>query len=782
MKQISAFFLLISVIIFSCKDNSEKNNFVKQKIVTISSDHGIYYLSAISEDIIRLSFKDSIITSDKFYAPVITEEIEMEVAENDSMITAKTSGVTVIVNKSPLNIKYYNNTGELKLELNDGINRIGDSLAVKFSLKPDESIYGTGFRAIPLDRRGYSFMAYNQPQYAYGEGATNLNYSIPHWMSSSNYMMMIDNPSKSFFDIGKTDKEELIYSSYKGNLSFYFIDGANFSELISNYTKLTGNQPLPPIWAFGNFQSRFGYESQQEAENILNQSLNAGYPTDALILDIFWFGPEIEDGRMGDLKWNKEKWPEPVKMINNFKDKGVKTILITEPFFTKKSQHYKYLASNGLLGMNKDSSVYELPDFYFGDAGLLDIFNPKAQKWIWQEYKRMKEYGAAGWWVDLGEPETHPDSMYHYTGRGYEVHGAYGHEWAKVMHNGYAADFPNERLFLLARAGFAGTQRYGLIPWSGDVGRNWSGFKPQPSIIMSMGLSGIGYMHSDAGGFTFVEERDPELYTRWVQFAAFSPIFRPHADQSAPAEPVMWSKEVQQNVKPFIELRYKLLPYNYTLGWENTTTGMPLMRPMFIEYPAIPDTLHNQYMWGDNFLVAPILNQGIKNRKVYLPEGEWYNYWSNEKIDGGKWIEVAVTIEKIPVFVKAGSIIPTAELVTSTDYYDTDSVHINYYYNEGTYEDQIYFDDGLTNNSWLENKYDLITVNVISKPSSITFAADKQGDSFEGSPSNRVYKIVVHGLKSEPSGIDREKFNWDPEKSLLSFYSTLTTDEIVNIN
>ncbi|MCX2742612.1 DUF4968 domain-containing protein [Mangrovivirga sp. M17] len=782
MKQVSAFFLLISVFIFSCKDKSEKSDFNKQQIVTINSDHGTYYLSALTEEIVKLSFNDSIITSDEIYAPVMTEEIEMEVIENDSTIIAKTSELRIQITKSPFKLTYFDNNGNIKLELNGGVNRIGDSVAVNFSLKPDESIYGTGFRAIPLNRRGYSYLAYNKPQYAYGEGATELNYSIPHWMSSSNYMMMIDNPSKSYFDIGKTNKDELIYSSYRGNLSFYFIEGANFRELIRNYTRLTGNQPLPPIWALGNFQSRFGYESQQEAENILDRSLNAGYPTDALILDIFWFGPEIEDGRMGDLKWNKEKWPEPVKMIDNFKEKGVKTILITEPFFTKKSQYYKYLASNGLLGLDKDSSVYELPDFYFGDAGLLDIFNPKAQKWIWQEYKRMKEYGAAGWWVDLGEPETHPDSMYHYNGRGYEVHGAYGHEWAKVMYNGYAADFPNERLFLLARAGFAGTQRFGLIPWSGDVGRNWSGFKPQPSIIMSMGLSGIGYMHSDAGGFTFVEEKDPELYTRWVQFAAFSPIFRPHADQSAPAEPVMWSEDVQKNVKPFVELRYELLPYNYTMAWENTTTGMPLMRPMFIEYPSIPDTLQTQYMWGDDFLIAPILNPGVKNRKVYLPEGEWYNYWTDEKLNGGKWIDVSVTMENIPVFVKGGSIIPTTEVIRSTDYYDTDSVQLNYYYKEGINEDKIYFDDGLTNKSWLENKYDLITVNVNSNSSSITFAADHEGNGFKGAPSTRVYKIVIHGIKSEPLGMDQEKFSWVSKKSLLSFYSTLRNDETVNLN
>ncbi|NMM50119.1 glycoside hydrolase family 31 protein [Marinigracilibium pacificum] len=771
--------LLILGFLSGCSPTDTLDRPIQKEKITIETSNGNYIIQAISNDIIKISFEDSLIKSSDVYAPVLNQSIQMEVSETDSIITAKTEKIKLVINKSPFKASYFTIDGKLKMTTK-GVTRFGDSLATSFTLRPEESIYGTGFRAIPMNRRGHSFLAYNKPQYAYGEGATELNYSIPHWMSSNDYMMLIDNPSKAFFDIGKSQNDKLVYSSYKGNMSFYFINGNSFKELIGNYTALTGKQPLPPLWAMGNFQSRFGYKNQNEAETILNKSIKAGYSTDAIILDIYWFGPEIEDGKMGDLNWDLSLWPQPKQMISNFKDKGVKTVLITEPFFTKKSRNYEYLSKNGLLAYDKNGSTYDLPNFYFGNGGILDIFNPEAKKWMWNEYKRLKEYGVDGWWVDLGEPETHPDSILHKTGMGYEVHGIYGHEWAKMMSEGFAKDYPDERLFLLARAGFAGTQRYGLIPWSGDVGRNWSGLKPQPSIMLSMGLSGIGYMHSDAGGFTFVEKGDPELYTRWVQFATFTPIFRPHADNSAPAEPVMWNNEVQNNVKPFVDLRYKMLPYNYTLAWENATTGMPLARPMFVEYPEVSDTLNNQYMWGKNLLVAPILNPGVSSRKVYLPEGNWYNFWNNEKYKGGQWVEIPVTMENIPVFVKSGSILPTTDLIHSTDIYKTDTVNIHYYYDQTSSSQNIFFDDGKSRGSLENNQYQVVSISTTGDNDKITFNYETKGEGYKGNPESRVYKIIVHGLDSNPVRLT-EEYKWNAEDSTLEFYDTLEEGKTITI-
>ncbi|MEQ8238511.1 MAG: glycoside hydrolase family 31 protein, partial [Cyclobacteriaceae bacterium] len=561
MKRLLQFSLLLLLIVSCAK---KKNYSFQNNILSMDLGTKQYEISALSPDVIKVVYTDSITKSPQVYAPVLQTPFQSLFQEAENKLILSTENVAVHLTLEPFTIEYYDRMDGVKVLQKQPVFRKMDSLVCKFELQDAEKIYGTGGRALPLNRRGYRFLHYNQPQYGYGKGVDALNYSIPHIMSSANYMLLFDNPARSVFDIGFSDKKQLDFISKDGNSTYYFINGDSPQELLANYTDLTGHQDLPPIWAFGNLLSRFGYKSQQEAEEVLNTTLKAGYPVDAIVLDIYWFGPELEDGKMGQLDWDFQKWPEPKEMIESWARKGVNTISVTEPFFTKKSQHFDELAEKELLAKNASGASATIPDFYFGEAGLLDIFKPEAKDWIWDKYKYIKSYGVDGLWVDLGEPEKHPDDMIHVNGKAHEVHGIYGHEWAKTLYQGYEKDFPNDRLFHMGRSGFAGTQRYGLIPWSGDVSRSWSGLQAQPAILMSMALSGLGYMHSDAGGFSMAE-RDEELYMRWLQFATFTPIFRPHADAMIAPEPVFWSAEVQKIVKPYIDLRYSLLPYNYTL-------------------------------------------------------------------------------------------------------------------------------------------------------------------------------------------------------------------------
>ncbi len=776
-------YLFIVVLLFSCSDRGSELYTLENNVIKLPYNEGELSILAITDNIINVRYEDSLTYSDRNYAPILQGSQPFDITEGKNVLSLKTTSVEVNIVFEPFSINYLDLNAGKKLSTTSMFEREGDTTRFKFNLDEAEAIYGTGARALPLNRRGYRLQNYNKASYAYQMGAELLNYCIPHVTSSKKYMLLIDNPARSFFDIGKKDQNVLDFSSLGGNMSYYFINGSSHKELISSYTELTGKQELPPIWAFGNLQSRFGYRNQKEALTLLDKSLDAGYPVDALILDIYWFGPELQDGQMGKLDWDFEKWPNPKQMITDFDSRGVNTITVSEPFFTLKSGRFEDLQSKGFLAKDSTGNAMPLPHFYFGEAGLLDIFNAEAQEWIWKEYLRQDEYNIDGWWVDLGEPEVHPDSIIHVNGLGREVHGAYGHEWAKVLHKGYEKDYPNERLFHMGRAGFAGTQRYSMIPWSGDVSRTWSGLKAQLPVMLGIGMSGIGYMHADAGGFSFVESANPELYTRWLQFAAFTPVFRPHADEVVAPEPVTWSKEVQDNVKPSIDLRYQMLPYNYTLAWGNMATGIPMARPMFVEYENISDTLMTQYMWGENLLISPILKSGLTERTTYLPNGKWYNFHSGKMFEGGQWVTEPLESDKIPVYAKGGSVIPKVEGMQNTkSYHTTNKLELTYYYQEGESSNKVYFDDGKTKNAFKESAYQLISINSEAGTSQITLNITQEGNGYEGAPESRKVEMNIIGVGNPNKvEVDGKEAKFEIDEGKVSFTFEQTQNHIIRI-
>jgi len=279
------------------------------------------------------------------------------------------------------------------------------------------------------------------------------------------------------------------------------------------------------------------------------------------------------------------------------------------------------------------------------------------------------------------------------------------------------------------------------FPWTGDVSRSWGGFQAQLPLLLTMGLNGLAYIHSDAGGFA-QGVRDDELYTRWLQFAVFTPILRPHGSV-IPSEPVYWSEKTQDIVRAYMQLRYALLPYNYTLAYQNATTGSPLMRPLFYQYPG--DTaacrVENEYLWGDNILVAPVLQKGITSRSIYLPAGNWIDFQTGVAYAGNARKDFPVTIENIPVFVKAGSFIPMAKPVTSTDYYQAGEYFIKYY-PSGKSEFIQYEDNGLDSKSLSEGKYELITYKGLQEGKKSTVSVSKKG-TWERMPSSRLMHLQV---------------------------------------
>ncbi|ULQ50987.1 glycoside hydrolase family 31 protein [Flavihumibacter fluvii] len=666
-----------------------------------------------------------------------------------------------------------------------GHNDLQDSIALEFfgsdgaggfriGLAPGEAIYGGGERAIPMNRRGYAFPLYNQPQYGYAEGAEALNYSVPLFLSSRGYALFFDNPAKGYADIGKSDPNVFETGFTGGELNVFLIIGKNIDEQLQAYSQLTGRQPLPPRWVFGNFMSRFGYTSQVQVLQTLQAMQEEKFPVDAVILDLFWFGDSIK-GTLGNLDWvNKTAWPDPKGMIDTLKAKNIKTILVTEPFILEGTKNYT--ESQPYLAVDSVGKPYTLTDFYFGRGGLVDLFRADARNWFWKKYDAQIRLGVAGWWGDLGEPEKHPADIYHNTKdlghkklvRSDLVHNLYGYYWSKMLAEKYRELYPKTRLFYLNRAGFAGSQRYGVFPWTGDVSRSWSGLRAQLPLLQGMSISGVPYIHSDAGGFAG-GDNDAELYTRWIQFATFTPVFRPHgtnvgvvdpAAVSIPSEPVYWPDSVKKIARKFVQLRYDLLPYNYTLAYDQSVFGKPLIRPMnYYDYTdSNLNKASDQYMWGDAILVAPVLEKGATTRKLYLPKGDWYNFFTNQRRQGGEWIEEKLYADKIPVYVKAGSFVPTRPGLDNTEEYKTRLVVLKHYVSRDPGEYMLYDDDGTDPRALEMDNYERIFLHAEQEKTGLAITVKSGDRRYKGRVIKKFVLLEVIGLRSEPTVVKVDGF------------------------
>jgi len=671
-------------------------------------------------------------------------------------------GKTIItVQKNPIRVVYANKDHGFAFtgyELRDTYH------VLQFSVDPAEQFFGSGSRSIPLNKKGFKVELNNNPWYGYSTNADNLNYSVPFLQSSNGYALFIDNPSKGYLDIEKTNEKIIEVGLKAGKLQFYTFFGNNAADLIQQFTSLVGRMPMPPRWAMGNFMSRFGYRTQEEVMSIAQKMKEQKFPFDAVIIDLFWFGDaQFGSWNIGNLDWNKQRFPQPEKMIADLKKQKIKTILITEPFVLSESFNYKFTQQNKLNAVDKNGDTVGIKEFYFGHTGLLDIFQNKTKDWFWSKYNAQIKKGVTGWWGDLGEPEKHPDYIYHNLKdlgqkrlfNADEVHNMYGHVWSQMLFEKYAKNYPNERLFHLNRSGFAGTWRYGSFPWSGDVDRSWNGFRAQLPIMLSMALSGVPTMHSDAGGFA-MGQRDPELYRRWLQMAVFTPIFRPHGSVNAPdpkiaqieSEPVFYDEPDKSIVRKFVQLRYQLMPYVYTLAYDAATKGAPFVRPMFF-YDHTDSNLYkanDQYMFGEALLIAPVLEKGATKRRLYLPKGQWYDFWNpTEKRTGGEWIEVNVTRESIPVFVKAGSIISMKPVFDNTASYPKDKIILHYYVAEGEEQSQVYEDDGSTANAIRKKQFELVKLTGSTKGNKTSVVITSSGQ-YKGKPQQRTVDLYIHGI------------------------------------
>lgn len=611
------------------------------------------------------------------------------------------------------------------------------------------SFYGAGERGHKLNLRGDTLVMYNRQNYGYTGSdprISQMNITMPLFLSSDGFALVFDDYARAELVTGNPIK---YITENPRAVSYYFVNGpSTLADVTEQLTSLTGRQPLPPLWSLGYITSKYGYQTQDETLGVVDTLKTAGYPLDGIVLDLYWYGKEQD---MGRLAWDPGQWPAHTEMLKELKKKGVNLVAISQPYVLRNGRgvdNYNELTGKGLLLKDSVGNPQEVT-IWVGEGGMFDVSNPDTRTWLRDRYRQLTDEGITGWWGDLGEPEVHPLGAVHANGLGTPLyHNQYGNDWSEIIYDLFREEYPDRRLLTMMRGGTTGLQRYSVFPWSTDVSRSWGGLEPQVRIMLNSGLSGLGYMGHDVGGFAVDPENAylPELYVRWLQLGLFSPMLRTHAQQFAePYKYPMYDSIIEDLIKE----RYRWLPYNYTLAYENATKGYPLVRPLnFTDPTATFDNISDEYLWGSEVLVAPVLTEDTFERPVTFPAGQWVAWDSPEHVyQGYSTVTVDAPLSRLPLFVKAGAIIPTADYkMENTGDYKPGHFTVNYFPVTGVSSSYTMYDDDRTSPSALTSgQYRLITFDAAASGTRFTVTAD---GSYPGAPRNISLEFVFNRVDS----------------------------------
>lgn len=747
----------------------------------IQVSDGIYNIQFYSKDIVETTFLPTGETALSASHAVVLNPAKLgaDFQDDTSELVFSTEGITVNIQKQPFKISYQYKGKPMVSERN-GYQKNDEFETIQFGITDDEVLYGGGARALGMNRRGHRLRLYNKAHYGYETTSKLMNYTMPIVMSSNKYILHFDNAPIGYLDLDSRADNTVTYETISGRKTYQVIAGESWFDIVDNYTDLTGKQPMLPRWALGNFSSRFGYHSQKETIETIDKFRDEQIPVDAIILDLYWFGKELK-GTMGNLEFQKDSFPNPKQMIKDLAAKNVETILITEPFVLTTSKRWDEAVKGNVLA--KDSignpATY---DFYFGNTGIIDIYNTKGNRWFKNIYKDLSNLGVNGFWGDLGEPEVHPSWVQHATGSADEVHNSYGHDWAKLVYEASLESKPNQRPFILMRAGYSGSQRFGMVPWSGDVNRTWGGLQSQPEIALQMGMQGLAYMHSDLGGFAGAN-LDDELYSRWLQYGVFQPIYRPHAQEDVASEPIFRSEKAKAMAKEAIELRYRLLPYNYNLMFVNNQTGAPLMRPLFFEEDTNKMLQDDDsiYFWGPDFLVSPVTYTKAETQTIYFPKSSnWFDFYSTKQYKAGSVTAYELQENTIPTFVRGGAFIPMTKTIQSTSDYNSNDLIVHYFFDPTVAESErtFYNDDGQTMNAFEKGLYEILEFEGEQEGAWLEIELQAEiGKNYKS--QNKTISLVIHNITSLPKRIKvgKHKINgkYNSKKQTLTIPITWNT-------
>jgi alpha-D-xyloside xylohydrolase len=564
-------------------------------------------------------------------------------------------------------------------------------------------------------------------------------------LSPSGFGILWNNASVMDVDVAKPDaKYPLVIRNEAGSgIDYDFIIGPEPDQVIAGYRWLTGDAPLMPRWSWGFWQSREHYETQDWAVGVARTYRAMGVPIDAVVMDWQHWSP----GQWGSFRFDKARFPDPAAMVRDLAMMHVHIPVSVWARFDVGTANEQALEKIGGLFGPTFKNVYPT-----GSGRWYDAWNPKARALYWDLIRQ--NYGAQGfdaWWLDASEPELGGDwgelrKLQTAAGPGAEVFNAYPLLHTSGVYDGMRRDMPDSRALILTRSAYAGQQRNGAITWSGDVKGDWETFRKQIPAALNFSMSGIPYWSADIGGFFGGDVHDrkyEELFTRWHQFAAFTPQFRVHGVQ--PGKEIWnFDGDVQPRLIETVKLRYRLLPYIYSLSWDVTKNRGTMMRALAFDFRADSKaiSLTDEYLFGKAFLVAPVLEAGATKRKVYLPgRGGWFDFWTGAKVAGGRTVDADAPIERTPVFVRAGSIVPLGPVKPYADAPSAEPIELRVY--PGTNGEFALYDDAGNGYGYEKGQYSLVR-----------FAWDDRGRTFaiaarEGSyASNPRFRVVCASAPS----------------------------------
>jgi alpha-glucosidase len=633
----------------------------------------------------------------------------VSVEEGTREVRMVAGDVTVLVNKTPLLIKFLNKSGATILEDEPSLPMAwdGDNIHVWKRMPVDENYFGLGDKAGHMNRRNRSFTMWNTDEFGWQESSDPLYKDIPFFIGLRNgaaYGIFFDNAYRSSFDFGKESLDYFSFGAVGGELNYYYLSGPEPKKIIQNYTAMVGHAPLPPLWSLGFQQSRYSYYPEGRAREIVQTYKQKKIPLDAIYFDI--------DYQQGNAPFtvNRQYFPTFEKMISDFRAQGVHTVLITDLHIKKDPNHNYAPYDTGMqrdaFVKNPDGSVFVGP-VWPGDSVFPDFTRAKARDWWGEQYKSFVGMGVAGFWNDMNEPsvfnradKTMPLGNLHGMDDGTTrdhraIHNVYGMENVRATYDGLRKLQPDERPFVLTRAAYSGTEKYAAT-WTGDNSSTWNHLSMSTPMLLSMGISGYSLVGDDIGGFAGTPTAD--LLTRWIEVGAFNPIYRDHtAKGTADQEPWVHGPEHEMIRRRYIELRYQLLPYIYTGMEELTRTGLPFMRPLFLEYPQAPGIEGNDhdFLFGRDLFVAPVTTEMLDAKEVNLPPGEWYDFWTGGKPASHDHLQLHPRLEELPLYVRAGAILPMQPVVQSTSEAPTGPIKLRVYPGDDC-RGSLYMDDGHT--------------------------------------------------------------------------------------
>jgi len=700
---------------------------------------------------------------------------KLEIKEDETNYVVTTTKLICKINKSNLKVKIYDatdhtliNEDELGFHWEESYENGGNIVKMTKASPNGESFYGLGDKPEHTNLKGKRFQNWATDSYAFGRHTDPIYKAIPFYTAlnkQKSYGIFFDNSFKSHFDFCSERRNVTSFWADGGEMNYYFIYGPKMQDVVASYTNLTGKPELPPLWALGYHQCKWSYYPESNVREITQKFRDLKIPCDAIYLDIDY----MEGFRC--FTWSKEYFPNPKKMVQDFKDDGFKTVVIIDPGI--KIDHEYSVFKEGLekdYFCKRADGPYMKGKVWPGECYFPDFTKEEVREWWAGLFKELiEDVGVQGVWNDMNEPavmdvpgKSFPNDVRHnYDGNPCshrKAHNIYGMQMAKATYMGLKKYNYPLRPFVITRSAYSGTQRY-TSTWLGDNIASWEHLWIANVQAQRMAMSGFSFVGSDIGGFA--EQPNGELYARWIQLGIFHPFCRTHSSgDHGDQEPWTFGTEITDVVRKFIELRYMLLPYLYTTFYKYIEEGIPMLKSLVL-YDQEDSQTHfrtDEFICGEHILACPIGEPNSKGRRMYIPRGNWYNYWTHELISGGdeKWVDA--DLDSMPIFIKEGAIIPIYPVQQYVGEKEIEHLTLDVYYKNGKEVSDV-FEDANDGYDYTKGRYSLMHFTLTGKENKLTIKQHKTG-SYK--TSYDTFKINLIGLP-----FDIKKIKIDSEEVSL---------------